>query len=389
MQQPPLSLYVHIPWCVRKCPYCDFNSHEAKTAVDERGYLAALMADLDQEIEMTGQREIRSIFIGGGTPSLFSADSINRIIEGVQQRLPVAADAEITLEANPGTFEQQKFADYRAGGINRLSIGIQSFDDEKLAALGRIHDHHEAVRAVETAHSAGFENINLDLMFGLPGQSVQQATDDIERACAFEPSHISHYQLTIEANTWFHKYPPVLPEADTIWDMQRACHEHLEKHGYPQYEVSAFANDRDQCLHNTNYWGFGDYIGIGAGAHGKISDAADGTITRRWKQRQPAAYVRLAQAGEACAGSSRLRQPEILFEFLMNALRLRRGFGYELFEQRTGIDRQRLIEACSKVDADLLLVSEQGITTTDRGFDFLNHVLEMFLVSDPYPENWP
>jgi len=382
LRTPPLSLYIHIPWCVRKCPYCDFNSHEAKVAVDKREYVAALMADLDQEAGMTGQREIESIFFGGGTPSLFSGDAIHNILEGVRQRLPVAADAEITLEANPGTFEQQNFADYRACGVNRLSIGIQSFEDEKLAALGRIHDHREAVRAVETARSAGFENINLDLMFGLPGQSLQQAVSDIEQACAFEPSHISHYQLTIEANTWFHKHTPVLPETDAIWEMQQACHEHLDRHGYQQYEVSAFAHDRVQCLHNINYWGFGDYIGIGAGAHGKISDAANGTIIRRWKQRQPAAYIRLAREGEACSGSNRLTQPDILFEFLMNALRLRRGFSYELFEQRTGIDRQQLVEACSSVDADLLLVSEQGITTTDRGFDFLNHVLERFLVSE-------
>ena len=382
MQQPPLSLYIHIPWCVRKCPYCDFNSHEAKAAVDERQYVGALMADLDQETEMTGRREIRSVFFGGGTPSLFSADSIHSIIEGVQQRLPVSADVEITLEANPGTFEQQKFADYRAGGINRLSIGIQSFDDEKLAVLGRIHDRHEAVRAVETAHSAGFENINLDLMFGLPGQGVRHAVADIEQACAFEPSHISHYQLTIEANTWFHKHTPVLPETDTIWDMQHACHEHLDRQGYRQYEVSAFARDGRKCLHNTNYWNFGDYIGIGAGAHGKITDAANRTITRRWKQRQPAAYVRQAREGEACSGSSRLKQPDILFEFLMNALRLRQGFSCDLFEQRTGIERQRLIEACSNIDADLLLVSEHEIAATPRGFDFLNDLLEMLLVHE-------
>ncbi len=382
LKTPPLSLYIHIPWCVRKCPYCDFNSHEAGSSVDEHAYTAALMADLDREIQTGRPTEIQSIFFGGGTPSLFSADALQRILDGVRQRLPVAADAEVTLEANPGTFERQKFADYRAGGVNRLSIGIQSFDDEKLGALGRIHDRSEAVRAVETAHAAGFDNINLDLMFGLPGQSVRQAADDIELACALEPNHISHYQLTIEAHTYFHKHRPVLPDTDEAWNIQQTCHERLQKHGYRQYEVSAFARDQKQCRHNINYWRFGDYIGIGAGAHGKISNSDSGTITRRWKQRQPAAYMRQALAGEAVAGSSRLEPADRLFEFLMNALRLRHGFSYELFEQRTGIDRERLIEACGNVDVGLLRVSEQGVATTRRGFDFLNHVLERFMVDE-------
>ena len=375
LQTPPLSLYVHIPWCVRKCPYCDFNSHEARDAVDESAYVTAMMADLDQDIGVFEPRDIQSIFFGGGTPSLFTAESVHAIIEGIDQRMTVAADAEITLEANPGTFEQQKFADFKAAGVNRLSIGIQSFDDIKLKRLGRIHDRSEAIKAIETAYAAGFDNINLDLMFGLPEQSLQEAIEDIELACEFEPAHISHYQLTIEPNTYFHKHTPTLPEPDDIWDMQQACHDALGQQQYRQYEVSAFARSERHSRHNINYWRFGDYIGIGAGAHGKTTNIATNSISRRWKQRQPAAYIERAMRGDACTGSSQLEPPQILFEFLMNALRLREGFNYELFEQRTGISRDRLLASCHRVDTDLLLINDQGMKASQRGFDFLNDLL--------------
>ena len=382
LRLPPLSLYVHIPWCVRKCPYCDFNSHEAGEELDEAAYTAALMADLEQELELNSQRELQSIFFGGGTPSLFSAESINIIIEGISSKTSLATDIEISLEANPGTFEQQKFADYRSAGVNRLSIGIQSFNDDKLRRLGRIHDGREAIKAIEAAYAAGFDNINLDLMFGLPEQSMAEAIEDIELACGFEPAHISHYQLTIEANTYFHKHTPVLPATDLNWDMQQHCHDILNKHDYIQYEVSAFSKANKQCQHNMNYWSFGDYIGIGAGAHGKLTDIKNSTIQRRWKQRQPAAYIKHAMLGDSCSGTNKLDQPDRLFEFLMNALRLRQGFSYELFQQRTGISTEQLLEACKNIDPDLLVISETGLNTSPRGFDFLNDVLAGFLASN-------
>jgi len=380
LQSPPLSLYVHIPWCVRKCPYCDFNSHEAGQRLDEPAYIAALLADLEQELEHTAQNEIQSIFFGGGTPSLFSANAIADIINGVAKRLPLAADSEITLEANPGTVEHGSFADYRAAGINRLSLGIQSFDDNKLNRLGRIHNRGQAINAIESAQNAGFDNFNLDLMFGLPGQSASAAVADVTLACDLEPAHISHYQLTIEPNTYFHKYPPELPEADSCWDMQQRCHEILGRRGYQQYEVSAFAGADRQCRHNLNYWTFGDYIGIGAGAHGKSTQVNQGTIHRRRKHRQPVAYINHANQGDACSGHRELDSSEIVFEFLLNALRLRDGFGYELFERRTGIDRGRLIDTCGAVDPDLLVLTTTGLRTSQRGFDFLNDVLEKFLI---------
>ncbi len=372
---------MHIPWCVRKCPYCDFNSHEAGNALDESAYIAALMADLEQELELNSQRELQSIFFGGGTPSLFSAESINNIIEGISRKTSLAPDIEISFEANPGTFEQQKFSDYKSAGINRLSIGIQSFNDDKLHRLGRIHDGNEAIKAIDAAYAAGFDNINLDLMFGLPTQSMEAAVEDVELACKFQPAHISHYQLTIESNTYFHKHTPVLPATDTIWDMQQRCHDILNKHEYMQYEVSAFSKAGKQCRHNINYWNFGDYIGIGAGAHGKLTDINSPSIQRRWKQRQPATYIKHAMLGDSCSGANKLDQADIVFEFLMNALRLRQGFTYELFEQRTGITTEQLLKDCKKVDPELLVATDTGLGTSQRGFDFLNDVLESLLAS--------
>ncbi|MGB5456944.1 MAG: radical SAM family heme chaperone HemW [Gammaproteobacteria bacterium] len=379
LQTPPLSMYIHIPWCVRKCPYCDFNSHEAGKALDESAYIAAIMADLEQDLENHTINTIQSIFFGGGTPSLFSAEAIGDIITGVAGHIPLAADIEITLEANPGTLEHGKFSDYRSAGVNRLSIGIQSFENDKLQKLGRIHDRNQAIKAIECAHRAGFDNINLDLMFGLPGQSPTDAIADVNLACDLEPTHISHYQLTIEPSTFFHKHTPVLPDLDAIWDMQQQCHDRLHQHGYAHYEVSAFAKADRQCRHNLHYWSFGDYIGIGAGAHGKSTQVDRHAVQRRWKHRQPEAYINHALQGNACSGSHELDQSEIIFEFLLNALRLRHGFGFELFEQRTGVDRARLLDACRSIDDDLLVISETALCTSQRGFDFLNDVLEKFL----------
>lgn len=382
MPAPPLSLYIHIPWCVKKCPYCDFNSHTSGD-IDEEKYLHALMADLDAELAadpgIATQRPLRTIFFGGGTPSLFSPDTINKIIAGAQQRLIFADDIEITMEANPGTFEQKNFAHFRAAGVNRLSIGVQSFNDSQLTAIGRIHDAGQALVAIQTAQLAGFDNINLDLMFGLPGQSIKQAISDIETACAQNVQHISHYQLTIEPHTFFHKHPPVTPEMDMLWEMQSRCHEVLLDNGFQQYEVSAFARPDRQCRHNLNYWNFGDYLGIGAGAHGKLTDSTSGKISRRWKRRQPEDYMNYAMRDDALSGQAEIAQDEIIFEFLLNALRLKNGFSYETFERHTGIDREALIAACRNIDAELLLIDDPGIRTSEQGYRFLNDVLEQFL----------
>lgn len=371
---PPLSLYVHIPWCVKKCPYCDFNSHTSNS-FDEKKYLDTLMADLDAELEITNGRPIKSIFFGGGTPSIFSPDTINEIISGAQQRLIFDDKVEITMEANPGTFEQKNFSDFKAAGINRLSIGIQSFNDQHLQNIGRIHDSQQALSAINTAQEAGFDNINLDLMFGLPGQNIAQATSDIETACNQNVQHISHYQLTIETNTLFHKHPPVTPDIEELWEMQNKCHEILNQQGFQQYEVSAFSKPDKQCIHNLNYWNFGDYIGIGAGAHGKITESSTGKISRRWKLRQPEAYM----TNNPLSGQSEIKPDELIFEYLLNALRLKNGFSYETFETNTGLNRESLINACQNVDAELLTISDSGIRTSDKGYRFLNDVLQQFL----------
>ncbi|MFZ2320426.1 MAG: radical SAM family heme chaperone HemW, partial [Pseudomonas sp.] len=287
---PPLALYIHIPWCVRKCPYCDFNSHAAGPTLPEQEYVDALLADLDADLGRVHGRQLSSIFFGGGTPSLFSAAALGRLLAGVEQRIGFAADIEITLEANPGTFEQAKFQAYRQLGINRLSIGVQSFQADKLKALGRIHDGDEAIRAADMARAAGFDNFNLDLMHGLPDQSIEDALSDLRIAIAQQPTHLSWYQLTMEPNTVFWSQPPTLPEDDTLWDIQEAGQQLLAEHGYLQYEVSAYARAGRQAQHNLNYWSFGDFIGIGAGAHGKLSSPS-GQIVRTWKTRLPKDYL--------------------------------------------------------------------------------------------------
>ena len=373
----PLSLYIHIPWCIKKCPYCDFNSHTSNS-IDEKKYLEALMADLDTELELTTTRPLQSIFFGGGTPSLFSPNTIHKIIEGAHQRLTFDNQIEITMEANPGTFEQKNFSEFKVAGINRLSIGIQSFNDLHLTNIGRIHDARQARSAISTAQEAGFNNINLDLMFGLPGQNLHQAVNDIEIACSQNVQHISHYQLTIEPNTFFHKHPPVTPDMDDLWEMQNQCHALLFDQGFMQYEVSAFSKPGRQCRHNLNYWNFGDYIGIGAGAHGKLSDSSSGTMTRRWKRRQPEDYMQNA-ARNPLSDQTNIKPDELIFEFLLNALRLKNGFSFEVFENSTGLDRSVLTQACRNIDAELLIFDESGMRTSDKGYRFLNDVLEQFL----------
>ncbi|MDH2080933.1 MULTISPECIES: radical SAM family heme chaperone HemW [Pseudomonas] len=374
---PPLALYIHIPWCVRKCPYCDFNSHTASPVLPEQEYVDALLADLDQDLHAVYGRELTSIFFGGGTPSLFSAEALGRLLKGVEQRIPFAADIEITLEANPGTFEQEKFVAYRKLGINRLSIGIQSFQQEKLEALGRIHNGDEAVRAAGMARQAGFDNFNLDLMHGLPDQSLDDALSDLRQAIALKPTHISWYQLTLEPNTVFWNQPPVLPEDDTLWDIQEAGQALLAEHGYAQYEVSAYAQAGRPARHNLNYWSFGDFIGIGAGAHGKLSHP-DGRIVRTWKTRLPKDYLNPAKSFQA--GEKSLSNDEMPFEFLMNALRLTAGVESRLYPERTGLSLETLAEGRREAEqSGLLQVEPSRLAATERGQLFLNDLLQQFL----------
>lgn len=374
---PPLALYIHIPWCVRKCPYCDFNSHTASPVLPEQKYVDALLADLDQDLHAVYGRELTSIFFGGGTPSLFSAEALGRLLKGVEQRIPFAADIEITLEANPGTFEQEKFVAYRKLGINRLSIGIQSFQQEKLEALGRIHNGDEAVRAADMARQAGFDNFNLDLMHGLPDQSLDDALSDLRQAIALKPTHISWYQLTLEPNTVFWNQPPVLPEDDTLWDIQEAGQALLAEHGYAQYEVSAYAQAGRPARHNLNYWSFGDFLGIGAGAHGKLSHP-DGRIVRTWKTRLPKDYLNPAKSFQA--GEKSLSNDEMPFEFLMNALRLTAGVESRLYPERTGLSLETLAEGRREAEqSGLLQVEPSRLAATERGQLFLNDLLQQFL----------
>ncbi len=386
MQQPtintiPLSLYVHIPWCVKKCPYCDFNSHEKNNSFDEEKYVQALLLDLDEEHGRCQNRTLNSIFFGGGTPSLFSADSIQRIIDHAK-KLFNFQDIEITLEANPGTFEQEKFNAFNNAGVNRLSIGIQSFNESHLKTLGRIHDKQQALTAIDTAKNAGFKNINLDLMFGLPQQTIKQASDDIITACEFDVPHISHYQLTIEENTYFYKHTPVLPESDLIWEMQTQCQNILAENKYHQYEISAYSQAYKNSRHNLNYWSFGDYIGIGAGAHGKITQRDTAgllQINRRWKHRQPQQYIKNTLENNALSGSQKLDQKDIVFEFLLNALRLKNGSDADTFKNTTGLDFEILKQTTKNISPDLLSINKERIATTDQGFLFLNKVLEDLL----------
>lgn len=377
---PPLSLYIHVPWCVRKCPYCDFNSHKSPDQIPEAAYVDALIRDLEQEVPSVWGRTIQSIFIGGGTPSLFSAEAYDRLFSSIRALLPLSPHAEITLEANPGTFEQERFADYLALGINRLSIGIQSFDDQALHALGRIHDKGQAIKAVEAAHKVGYENFNLDLMFGLPNQTASKAKYDVDTAISLAPTHISYYQLTIEPNTLYYQQPPTLPDDDPIIDWQVDSQNRLAKAGYHQYEVSAYAKEHKQCQHNLNYWQFGDYLGIGAGAHGKITDAAQQTITRRSKQKQPQAFIDTAGKPEVVLTEEVIDKKDIGFEFMLNALRLTDGFPTPLFYQHAGVPISHIDKALEQAQRQGLLERDvHFIKPTEKGQRYLNSLIELFL----------
>ena len=375
---PPLSLYIHLPWCVKKCPYCDFNSHTYKSGLPEDEYVDALIADLEVQLPDIWGRSIVSVFIGGGTPSLFSAASISKIMNTLRSHLNLAPHIEITMEANPGTVEQQKFNGFFAAGINRLSIGVQSFSDEKLKALGRIHTAGEAHNAVAVARKAGFENVNLDLMFGLPGQSIAEGLDDLKQAIELSPQHISWYQLTIEPNTVFYSQPPTVPEDDDVWELQQQGQKLLADAGYQQYEVSAYAKAGHQCQHNLNYWEFGDYLALGAGAHGKISRSDSGEVKRYWQLRQPKAYMQ-AEALDKTSDSEVLDEQQIVFEFMLNALRLKQGFSIASFIQNTGLSAALIAGTCEQAVSDgLLEKNEAGFAATERGYLFLNDLINRF-----------
>ncbi len=376
----PLALYVHIPWCARKCPYCDFNSHEAREPLPERAYVDALLTDLEQDLPRVWGRRIESVFIGGGTPSLFSAEALDRLLSGLRAHLPLRPDLEITLEANPGTVERDKFAEFHEIGINRLSIGVQSFDDEQLHALGRIHDRRAAIAAAEAAHAAGLDNFNLDLMFGLPGQTAEQALTDIACALALQPAHLSYYQLTLEPNTRFYRSPPILPDDETIDVIQDRAQEELARHGYPHYEVSAYARADRRCRHNLNYWAFGDYLGIGAGAHGKLTDPAAGQIQRLWKVKHPRDYLARAGTPAGVGGDAPVRAAELPLEFLMNALRLVEGVPAALFGERTGLPLAALEPGWSQARARGLLENDpERLQASELGLRFLNDLLQAFM----------
>jgi len=380
---PPLTLYVHIPWCVRKCPYCDFNSHEAKGDIPEAAYLDALERDLEAALPQVWGRRVHSIFFGGGTPSLLSAAGLDHLLTRLRTLLPVEALAEITLEANPGTFEIEKFRGFKQAGINRLSIGIQSFNPEHLQSLGRIHDDQEARRAVEIA-LATFDNVNLDLMYGLPGQSLDQALADIDCAIAFGVQHISAYHLTLEPNTLFYAQPPQLPDDDSSAAMQCAIEDRLAAAGYAHYETSAFAHKHRACRHNLNYWQFGDYLGIGAGAHSKLTTQAG--VLRQMRYKQPKAYMEQAAAGQAIQEQHSVPAEELGFEFMMNALRLNAGFPTELFQAQTGLPLQIIEQPLLEAEARGLIARNlTHIQPTQLGQRFLNDLLQMFLTEPGRP----
>jgi oxygen-independent coproporphyrinogen-3 oxidase len=374
---PPLSLYIHWPWCVRKCPYCDFNSHESKEPIPEQAYLDALRADLEQSLPLIWGRKIHTVFIGGGTPSLMSAAGLDRLMSDLRTLLPLDLDAEITMEANPGTFEAEKFRAFRASGINRLSIGIQSFNSRHLQALGRIHDAQEAIKAVEIAH-ANFDNFNLDLMYALPGQTLSEAQADIDMALGFAPPHLSLYHLTMEPNTVFAKYPPELPGDDDTADIQDMIAARTAAAGYDHYEVSAYAKPGHRARHNLNYWQFGDYLGIGAGAHSKLSFPH--RVLRQARYKQPQSFMEAAGKGNAVAEEHEIARADMGFEFMLNTLRLTEGFDPNLFGERTGMPINAIEKALNEAEAKGLIYRDfRVIRPTELGQRFLNDLQEMFL----------
>ncbi|VAW94076.1 Radical SAM family enzyme, similar to coproporphyrinogen III oxidase, oxygen-independent, clustered with nucleoside-triphosphatase RdgB [hydrothermal vent metagenome] len=376
---PPLSLYIHFPWCERKCPYCDFNSHQPRSTVPERAYVDALLRDLADDLPRVWGRAVQTVFIGGGTPSLLSVEAVDQLLSGLRALLALRPDAEITLEANPGSAEQARFAEYRAAGINRLSVGVQSFSDDSLQRLGRIHGRCEAIAAAEMAHAAGFDNLNLDLMFALPAQDPAQAAEDVATAIALEPTHISYYQLTLEPNTRFFTQPPRLPDDDSAWRIQQQGQTLLAEAGYGQYEVSAYAREGRRCAHNINYWQFGDYLGIGAGAHAKLSDAAQQNITRLAKRRGPQDYLDADRVTQRIQSEHTITRSEVGLEFMMNALRLTEGFAPPLFAAHTG-------QPLTLVETPLRMAEEKGlldwsvdnIRASKKGRLFLDDLLGIF-----------
>ena len=376
-----LALYVHLPWCVRKCPYCDFNSHQLKSARPDRAYLDALIRDFEAELPLIASRRIDTVFFGGGTPSLFSPDDFAWLLHTIRQRIEFAADAEITLEANPGTVERGRFAGYRDAGINRVSLGAQTFSAAALERLGRIHTSDDTHRAVEELRSAGIVNFNLDLMYALPEQTLDAAIFDVRTACALGPAHISYYQLTLEPGTVFHARPPPLPDDEAAWRMQCECQALLSAAGYRQYEVSAYARDGFQCRHNLNYWLFGDYLGLGAGAHGKLSLALPDRILRTAKPKQPRDFQqRVAESGVGIGERNSIAVADLPFEFMLNALRLNEGFSNQCFESRTGLETQVFGAAMQDSAAcGLIARSDVGWKPTDLGRRFLNDLQSRFL----------
>lgn len=374
----PLSLYIHLPWCVQKCPYCDFNSHEAKGALPEELYVQALLSELQSRLSLVQKRPIISIFFGGGTPSLFSPASIGQIIDGVANQLSLSPTVEITMEANPGTIDQVRFKDFYQAGVNRLSLGIQSLQNDKLKTLGRIHDREHALRAIDIARDAGFSNFNLDLMYGLPEQSIDDALSDIHTALSYEPTHFSWYQLTIEPNTLFHHQTPPLPADDLIWEMQLAGQEAIRSAGLKQYEVSAYAKPGRECLHNMNYWEFGDYLGIGAGAHSKITDDTSKQVQRFAQVRHPRDYL-LAEKRLQLHPKS-VAENELMFEFMLNALRLTQGVPTRLFSERTGLDIKRVEPTLAAARKRHLLIDDNDqICPSELGKRYLNDLMGLFL----------
>ena len=382
---PPLSLYVHLPWCLKKCPYCDFNSHEwqgagrggARSAIPEQRYLDALMADLETALPLIWGRPVHSIFIGGGTPSLFSPQAIDRLLGDIRARLPLVADCEITLEANPGTFEKDRFRAFRAAGVTRLSVGVQSFNDKHLQALGRVHDRAQALAAVEEAASA-FDTFNLDIMYALPGQTMAELDQDLHTALQLAPPHISIYHLTIEPNTLFAKFPPAIPEDDDAYAMLDRITELTGEAGMERYEISAYAKPGHACWHNRNYWQFGDYLGLGAGAHSKLSFAH--RVVRQTRFRDPGRYMDNALAGHAVAQDEEVRRADLPFEYMLNALRLREGFALQDFTERTGLAITAIAKALDEAERKGLIERDLvRVRPTERGFDFLSDLQALFL----------
>jgi len=384
---PPLSLYIHLPWCIKKCPYCDFNSHAIDKEAfpelhQENAYIDALILDIESELPRIWGRSIVSIFIGGGTPSLFSAEAIDRLMAALRSRLTFYHNTEVTMEANPGSAEADRFKAYRESGVNRLSIGVQSFDDKKLKALGRVHDSTEALKAVAMAKDAGFDEINIDLMFGLPDQSIDEALSDLEIAIDLQPTHLSWYQLTIEPNTVFYSKPPALPKDDLLWDMQQQGQTYISDREFNQYEISAYARkgENHQCQHNRNYWQFGDYLGIGAGAHGKLTHVAEGKIERYARHRIPQNYVDKVAHSNAITETRLLTREELPLEFMMNSLRLNEGFHPSLFIEHTGLPLSQIQKHLELAEEKALIEWDiNKIKPTETGHRYLNDLIQIFM----------